>query len=414
MSRMPTTVRIGAFFAVVGALAVALYVTLPTEPTSVVSGTDMVADLLSSDGTYFTGGFYTSEIGGHQCASLKVWDARTGAERGDYFRKLIAALYVVHDGVPIGQVGDPDQRGFTLADIRYSHDRRYCVLLHRRGLALADLQEGREWQTAVPLDIVLDPDPGVNKIVRQLDRRIDEHLLQHAAEKKTKWKEALSLWKAIARCQFPVVVDRKAIAAAAKRDEDPDEVEVKFPVWTARSSAGNVLEDLISQLSGGTADYFVRSDHIEITTKKEKHKSRILLPTFSPLGTFIVLPMIAADKGKLHVVECATGTLIATLPMHLNVQWQNIHFTPDDELLCFPAADRSALIVWDTKSRQTLRTIDGIGIGHDPLAPDGVTMLLNGGAEIVNLRTGVRRPFIEGQVLDKLFHSFVFSPDSKA
>jgi hypothetical protein len=55
------------------------------------------------------------------CDSLRAWDTVTGRERGRFFHGLVK----------------PDKVGIAENELQYSPGRRYCALVHPRGLAVS-------------------------------------------------------------------------------------------------------------------------------------------------------------------------------------------------------------------------------------------------------------------------------------
>jgi len=216
-------IRLGVFLIALCALGVGLYWILPAAPRFDIRRHDFVADGLSADGTFVVGGFYSKETGSERRASIRTIDAKTGIEQGEFFRGLVGTDTVSLIGGPVGLIGDPDEVGFSHSQMQYSKDRRYCALIHRQGLALADMSEGREWPTAIPLPVAVEADAEAARNFRRL-RKV---MRTEGFRKKLKWKDAIATFQDAVGSDLNVVIDREALIAGMGKG--PTSMKQKFP-----------------------------------------------------------------------------------------------------------------------------------------------------------------------------------------
>jgi hypothetical protein len=421
-TRLSSVLRLGAFLSALCGLGMGLYWLLPAAPRFEVQRFDFVADGLSADGTIVVGGFYAPNVGNERRVSICTLDANTGAERGEFFRGLVGtdAVSININGGPIGLIGDPDEVGFSQNQMQYSSDRRFCVLLHRQGLALADLKQGHEWPTAIPVPVAVASDAGAARIFRRLKQPIHVKDFRKA---ELKWKDAIAMFQAAMGPDVKLIIDRDALNAELEKGIDIDEVEIALPGSEQEGLASGLLSRLLSHLPVA-ADYIVHRDCVEITTSKKKMRRRVAAPKFSPGGNFVVLLEVEGDVAKLHVVECVSGKRIASLATTAE-QCDHFGFALDDELLYFFGYQQSQCVftVWNTRQRQIVHTskqvspapnIEHEGISYSlsslgPLAPDGVTLAVNHGTSLINLQTGSSQQLVGAKPCDFLR----FSPDNK-
>ncbi len=402
--------------ALLTALGFALDAFLPPQPRFVLRGDDaegIAPGVLSADGEILvTGTMVRDATGEGACVSLKTWDAFDGAPRGEFFRGLVGAGEISDAGGVLGLPSDPDERGFRMPYLKYSRDRRYCAMLHREGLALADFQQGREWPTVIKLKVVEFAGRESAHLYRLLQQTIDTTKLQE----KMKLKDALLLLQDALGDKLPILVDRAAfISDKAQSVPDPFEDEVCLPPVPVKMNAHLALRLMLSQIADGNAELLIRRSFIEITTRKIAHMREVWPPVFSPRGSLLILGERVNDENKLHVVECATGQVAATLPVH-TAALGFFGCTPDDQLLYFFTNDQAkpVLTVWDTRERKVARTFKNVDVAElNELAPNGKTLPANndaGGVDLLDLRSGRRRPLFDS----KLKYALMFSPDSRS
>jgi WD40 repeat protein len=407
-------------------LGFALDAWLPPQPRWVLRGSHAPGQL-SDDGKILTTGTRLNTDNGNElCISLKTWDTFAGQERGEFFRDLVGSREVSMTGVPIGrrEFPDPDVQGFSTDQLVYSQDRRFCALLHRGGLALADLKSGREWRVAVKSRVVSHLSPETAALYRLLQRPIDTKGLHE----KLKLKNALEYFSDAAGGKLSFLLDREAFAAELGRDAlDPFEEEVCLPSVPSKMILNTALRMVLSQVGMGNAGCVMRPGFVEITTVKHVREQEAWPPIFSPHGTLVVF-MEGRPKGNtLHVVECVSGQLLASLPVHADA-YNVFDFTPDEELLYYFASEKGKPLftVWNTRTRQVVRTFADIdlAVGAYILAPDGKSMLVNtdafhpGGVDLFDLRSGQKTRCFDvsgpGKIPDnKELRHFMFSPDNR-
>jgi len=375
-----------------------LHATLPAQPCLVLRGdspNNIEAGVLSPDGAILTTGTMVPNVApadNFVCASLKTWDTAQGKPRGEFFRGLVGADSVTMWGFPVKVPSDPDARGFNLYDLKYSPDRRYCALLHGDGLALADLHSGREHRLALKVKIEEFACPESAWYYRRLHRPMETKKLQV----KQQLREALgNLHDDLGG--YVVGVNREAFDV--ERGEDfvfPSRQEVCLPAGPSKMIAWNAIHLLMAQVGLGAGELMVRRDGIEFTTAKCARVREVSPPVFSPRGSLVVLAVAEKSEVNLHIIDCASGQHIASLPVH--PQGFGLHgFTSDEELLYYFANHESTslLSVWDTRQKRVVRTFKDAGFqGLETLAPDGVTLpAINeaGDLELLNLQTGARR-----------------------
>jgi hypothetical protein len=355
------------------------------------------------------------------CTSLKTWDTFSRKERSEFFCNLVG--YVTSGSIGGREFPDPGAQGFSMDQVVYSEDRRFCALLHRGGLALADLQSGREWPMAVKSRIVHHLDPGTAAIYQLLQCPIETKGLHE----KLKLKNALEYISDATGGKLLFILDREAFAAEPRRDRpDPYEEEVCVPCVPSRMILNTVLHFVLSQVGAGNAGCLMRPGFLEITTAQRVREQEAWPPVFSPRGTFVVF-MEGRPKGNtLHLVQCASGELLQSLPVHSDA-YGVFDFTQDEDLLYYFASEKGKPLftVWNTRTRQIVRTIPDINlVAGYLLAPDGKSLLVNsdafdaGGVDLYDLRTAqntrcfdVRSP---SKITEKKeLRHFLFSPDNR-
>jgi WD40 repeat protein len=389
-------------------LGFALHATLPPQPRFVLRGERFVAGAISADGGVVAARTYQCDadevISGW--GPLTSWDTMRGTERGVFFRGLIGA----HG---IRGRDDLDERDYRMDDLVFSPDRRYCALVHRDGLALADLQAGREWPRVVESTFADYACPESVAVHRWLQEYIDPKPLEEGV----KLKSALGHLSDSAGGKLIFVLDRETLAAdAGEGAPDPYEEEVRLP--PIKLTIATALRILASQISGGSAGYVIRKDRIEITTWRHIRDRQFWPPFFSPRSSFVAFAEGGKEHDKLHVVERASGQRIATFSLPVpgsEDAWERFGFTPDDELLYFFSDQGGvpALTVWSLRDKQVARTFEKIALhGLCQLAPDGESLLVENvdkQGELLNLRTGERRPMAGTEGL----RYAMFSPDGR-
>lgn len=325
---------------------------------------------------------------------FKSWHTFTGEERGEYFVGLTGAF---------GTRGrdDLDARGFDGADFTnfvVSPDRGYCAFVHRDGLALADWRTGRQWPRVVAWSFPEYASADALAVYRLLQRPYRPKATEVSL------KDALQELSDGLGGKLKIAMNRAALGEAGIAAEEAD---IRLP------DQPNLPAEVVLRLALANADsnldYLIRGDHVEITTRKHTSERRFWLPVFSPRGSFLAFAEGGSEYGKLHVIECASGRLVATLAVDPE-GCEDVGFTPDDAFLCFFAPGRTGPLftVWDTKSEKAARSFEGIQrhrIGA--FAPDSESVLM--GDELLNVRTGSRRPMpsVDFSYGDK------FSPDGK-
>ena len=264
-------------------LGIALHFLMPPNPRFVLhgDGDKLIAPfVLSGDGSFLVTATTMRDLEGNDsCTSLVSRDARDGREKRAFFRGLVGAGDVSIIGGIAGRPGSLDGRGFPLLSLQCSKDRRFCAFLHRDGLALADFQEGREWQTALKLKVADVATAESARIHRSLNQVIQTRTFQD----KRKLREALELFKLALGTDVVIRVDRAAFAA------DPNEEEVCLPEVPAKMTSQLALGFLVGQVGNGRAEMVIRRDCIEITTTEIAHKHEIWPPEFSPQSSFLVV-----------------------------------------------------------------------------------------------------------------------------
>jgi hypothetical protein len=411
----------GLFCLVLIGLGFALDASLPPQPRFVLRGSrteGITTGALSADGTILTTRSYLLGPDGAIGDSLpfKSWDTIRGTERGEFFHGLIWAEGIRgHD--------DLDATGFATQQLTYSPDRRYCALVHREGLALADLQTGQEWPRAIEWKSAEYAAESI-AVCRLLHQVIDTQTLQETIPLKTAIENLCALFGG----KLKIVVASDLLDTKADRDT-PDilQEEVWLPKVPAKLSGEVALRLLVSQVAKGEATYQIRRGVVEITASKTARENAVGLPVFSPRGSFVTLAEGGKEKGKLHLVACASGGHLETLSVDPEtVQprgWMSpmvdpeprfVGFTPDEELLFFwaNAESKSLFTAWDTRLKKAARTFKSISdVG--PMAPDGETLLASneaGELQLVNLRNGQIRPLPGSK--DKP-SEWTFSPDGQ-
>jgi hypothetical protein len=383
-------------------VGVALYATLPPQPRFVLRGSHTIASL-SPDGKILTTHTRAHADDLRFSVSLKAWDTLTGQERGEFFRGLIGSRAGGFVGDGMRALDFIDEGGFSTGSLLFSPDRRYCALTHQGGLALADLHSGQEWPAVVKTKIIEYLGPESIAVYRLLQQLIDTKALQE----KVPFKKALEYFSDRFAGKLPYVVDRDAFADELGADApDPYEEEVCLPPVPSKMIMNTALRLVLAQIGKGRATYVVRRNFIEITTRKRARELEVWPPIFSPRGSFVALAEGDIVECRLHIVECATGHTIATLPLHPEAP-DRFGFTPDDELLYFHANEKSQplLTVWDTRKRCVARTIKDAAVGSPAqFAPDGRVIL--GTTGLIDLGTGQSRPVPE-------LSYYEFSPDGR-
>lgn len=381
-------------------LGFALDAGLPSQPRFVLRGSYAMGRLSPDGKILTTGTLQRNEDGEDVCVSLKAWDTFTGQECGEYFRGLTLSL-----DNPAGIRWFQSDPGFAMEDLVYSSDRRYCALLHANGLAIADLQSGRGWPNAV---VTEKAGRGAKKdgveavpVCRYLCGRIDTGPLHE----KVPFKTALEYFADRSGGKLTFRVDSKAFTEELGDDAvDVCEEEVALPP-IQKMVAHVALRLILAQVGKGDAACVLRHDSIEITTMKRARREKIWPPVFSPGGSFVAFMEGGPQQNKLHVVECATGQLMASLSAEAGAREPWYGFTTDEQMLFFDANK-----VFNTKTKQ-IQTFTDIPVTLQ-LAPDGKTMLANldaFGVDLLDLRTGQKRR-LAGKMLGG--GQFTFAPDS--
>jgi WD40 repeat protein len=302
----------------------------------------------------------------------------------------------------------PNMTGFAMSLLRYSPDGRFCALLRRNGLALADLHAGREWPLAVKSGFAEYVVPETVAVYRILQQPLETKILHERVKLRTALERLSEFWDN----RLPILVDRDAFHTI---DSDPYEHEVCLPREPAKMPTIQALRLLISQIGQGKGDFCIRRSFVEITLRGLAREKDVWPPVFSPRGSLVLLAEATRDAGTLHVVECSSGQVNATLAVHPDAGGL-YGFTSDDELLFFFGAQESrpVLNVWDTRRKQVARTIPDVAIRPlDELAPDGNTLLItnqDGSVALLNLRSGQRQPLLG---MKDEFHRVKFSPDNR-
>jgi hypothetical protein len=418
----------GLLCLVLTGLGFSLEAWLAQQPRWVLHGSHAPGQISPDGKILTTGARLNADNGNELCISLKTWDTFAGQERGEFFRDLVGSREVFMFGGPIGgrEFPDPDDQGFSMDQLVYSQDRRFCALLHRKGLALAELQSGREWPVAVKSRIVSHLGPETIAIYRLLQRPIDTKGLHE----KLKLKNALEYFSDATGGKLSFLLDREAFAAEPGRDGlDPFEGEVALPAVPSKMFLNTALRLLLSQVGAGNASCVMRRGFIEITTTKRALEENVWSPVFSSRNSFVVLLEGQPKENKLHVLECASGQRMASLSVHPDAHGV-FGFTPDEELLFFfaPEKRKPLFTLWSTRTRQVVRTFEEIDLSGDAsaylLAPDGKTMLVNtasfdaGGVDLFDLRTGRKTRCFDVPGPRKIpdnreLRHFIFSPDNR-
>lgn len=391
--------RWGASCAALIGVGVALYATLPPSPRFALRADmpDGITPLtISADGSVVVARRYKCDADEvvTELGPFKSWHTFTGEERGEYFVGLTGAF---------GARGrdDLDARGFDGADFTnfvVSPDRGYCAFVHRDGLALVDWRTGRQWPRVVAWSFPEYASAEALAVYRLLQRPYQPE----AGE--AKLKDALQELSDGLGGKLKIVMDRKALAEGGIAVDD---IDTRLP--NISSPLAVVVLRLALANADSNLDYLIRGDHVEITTRKRTSERRFWPPVFSPRGSYVAFVEGGREHGKLHVIECAAGRLVATLAVDATA-CEDVGFTPDDAFLCFFAPGRSepTFTVWDLKGERAARTFDGIK-SHSirAFAPDGENVLV--GDELLNVRTGSRRPMPSAD----FSYGDTFSPDGR-
>ena len=282
--RWRTCLSWGVGFALLIGIGFGLDATLPPEPRLVLRGLP-AHGCLSPDGKTLIG-MAQAEPNGP--ASLKTWDTFTGQERGEYFGGLVG-----------GNPGD--------FELNSSADRRFCALIHPRGLAIADLHTSKEWPSAITW---------VETPCRLLPLHAAlQQLIECAGIKgKVKLKTALEYISSQLEGKPRFVVDKRAFRSAREDDKyDLLEAEVELKPSSGQWRAQIILRHLLEQIPWKDAVHVARPDFIEITTARRFFAPAVSTPMFSPRGSFVAVMEYRPKDSMLHVVECATGQLLASL-----------------------------------------------------------------------------------------------------
>ncbi len=223
--------------AILVGVGVALYATLPPEPRFVLRGEkhqQIVGVTLSADGNVLVTRAY--ECAADQVITdwgqLKSWDTRTGAERGVFFQGLNSAF-------ELRGRDDLDERDYRIDQLAYSTDRRYCALVHRGGLALADLHSGREWPQVVASTIGDYDCPESVAVYRLLRREISSK----PPGDEIKIRAAIEHLSKVCGGGLKVVIDHEALAESAGNNPDPLEEEVSTEIFS-KSARANIARAL--------------------------------------------------------------------------------------------------------------------------------------------------------------------------
>jgi WD40 repeat protein len=402
-----------AFACVLIGLGFALDAWLPPAPRFVLHDAHLKnvwgeATLCADGMVLMTGILGQTYEDGWMCDSLRSWDTATGRERGRFFAGFAKA----------------DPPALVPYELQYSPGRRFCALVHANGLALADLVANKEWPAALTWDNARQGPRQFSPLYRLLQLPIGTRGLQEPVKLKT----ALELFSDMFGGKLPILVDKAAFETdLGPSAEDPYEEEVHLPPVPARMPMGTALRLVLAQIGKGRATYIVRRNYIEVTTMKHAGEDQVLVPVFSPRGSFVAVAEGLSNEHRLHVVACATGQRVASFPLHTEVV-AYFGFTTDEELLYFFANEKGKPVftVWNTQTKQIARTINDIGLSsvNDAfaLALDGKTLLVDtnesdrGGINLYDLHTGAKqrcfgdRP--SGGWREK-FPRFKFSPDSR-
>jgi hypothetical protein len=384
----------GLYVTLLVGLGVALYLSLPPQPRFVL--TEGIVDhlapgMLSPDGAILTAGAILDDDSGRSnCGSIKSWDTRSGELRGEFFHGL--------NGVWPGRTREEDhecERGFYMNQVSFSPERRFCALLHRGGMAVADLRTGREWPLALECKLGEDPVPESLATCELLQQAIPTA----GMSEKIKFSMVLQLFSQAFGEKARIVVDRDAFAAEAEKDApDLDDEEVSLPPVPRTVVANTALRRILGQVGRGNARYIVRRGQIVITTASRIRSKEVGQPVFSPQGSFVAVVVEEMGKSELHLVECASGKHIVSLTLPRHGLSADFGFTSDEDLLFFFADKdpRPLLTIWDTRRKQIARTLPEVVVQSlQRRSPDGTTLLIStpsAGQELLDLRTGKRRP----------------------
>ncbi|HZZ78814.1 MAG TPA: hypothetical protein VFE62_09870 [Gemmataceae bacterium] len=403
-TRIQTVLRASAFLGALGVIGFALQLTLPADPRFALKQASAAIGVLAADGSFFT----TVSIDETRTGlSLDTWDASSGTKRDEFFRGLIGIDILPQYGVVLGAIGAPDQYGFSIDCLRYSADRRFCALTHRKGLAIADLATGQEWPMAFELPIVLEPDADSTRLHRIMSQLI---ATKDFSSDGVKWKDVVKHFRE--KLSVRIVVSPTLARAAERKRFDVNEVKTALVFAQTEAPAWQVLESMVHQL--GDAVMVQRRDHVEVTTREAANRWRVCPPQFSPRGTMIVLPVIEGAEARLHIVECATGKHVATLRAHPQDRLQ-FGFTPDEGRLYYFASvqARPVFTMWDTRLLRSVGAIQDAPLGDFwASSRDGNWLLClskEHGAVILDFETETWRTVMENDLLQ----SATFSPDSR-
>lgn len=384
-------------------IGVALDFALPPQPRLVLRGA-IAPGNLSADGTIATTSTFVGDP--QKYASLKVWDTVTGRERGEVLKGFAPPLN------SNGMCG-PAHESLSASDIRYSSDGRRCALLHRKGLAIVDLQTCQERSLAMnsaglanswPQKICSEMLP----VLEQLREPIDIKGLQEVV----KLRSALqAISDRFAGKKLPILVDKEAFHdALGPGAEDPCEEEVSLPPSPAKMSAETALRLLVSQVGKAEATYLVRPGHVEITTWKRAREETVWYPWFSPQGSYVAIVEGRPKHNLLHIVASDSAELLATLPIHAEA-YHTFGFSPDEQMLYYfaDADGKPALTIWSTHARKVLFRFPELPAPNLKnyfgwqFSPDGRFLFadscdtVGGGFDLIDLANGdLRRLFVAG------------------
>ena len=406
----------GAFGCVLIGLAFALDAWLPPSPRFELRDPHIQnlwgETTLCADGKILmTGTLGQTADDGWVCDSLRSWDTVTGGERGRFF----------------GDLAKADPQAILAFQPEYSPGRRFCALVHSRGLAVADLVAGKEWPTALSWDNARQGPRQFSPLYRLLQVPINTRGLQE----KVKLGAALELFSDMFDGKLPILVNKAAFEEEfGGNAEDPYEEEIWLPPVPKKMPVATALRLTLAQIGKGKATYIVRRNFVEITTWKHLGEDQVVTPVFSAKGSFVAVAEGLSNVYKLHIVECATGQRIASLPLHAEVMGV-FGFTPDEELLYYFASDEGQPLftVWNMRTKQIVRTIREIDLTRETddflLAPDGKTLLVDkehsatGCVDLFDLQTGHERRCFEFGVPRAFWNEkpqvcrFMFSPDNR-
>ncbi len=108
-------------------------------------------------------------------------------------------------------------------------------------------------------------------------------------------------------------------------------------------------------------------------------------------------------RNLLHIVRCASGQLVATLPVHPE-GYDLFGFTPDEHFLYYfaDADGKPCLTVWDSQAKQVARTFPAVPLLASRIPSSDSRMLLvnsckaaGGGLDLLDLHSGASRRLLD-------------------